>query len=271
MPSGAIPRTFGSGSLVGPPHLLVMIRSVFHPPGIVLVNSKLYAEQIKYSLQMKQFLIRSDIDRNYKSAIDYTTLANLSQFRYSPRGTLVTSEQWAELETLAKAINMELKDSGEERIREYLLWKVRSYFRFPAYIFSSVALAALIIYCIAGEASKWASVAVPIWTMGIGGLGVSAFFSTGIITQLPGSGSASNAPGGESVSPVAAEPGVSGVAPPSNQGSTNFAASRLNDENYLRDRIITGLIFSFILGICFGRASLHVAYAHITKTPIPFT
>ena len=102
------------------------------------------------------------------------------------------------------------------------------------------------------------TVCILFWTIALGGLGVAAFFATSLLTQ----GSRNEtAPAGHA---PAAPP--TDDTPPASTAETRVSArlERLNDETYLRNRLTTGLIFGFMLGVCFSHDSIHLVFWYVT-------
>ncbi len=238
------------------------------------VRDRLFVDQLRAAEDIKAFLIRENIVSDTKTIDDYYSLAAISSYRHSLVGRPVQPDEWKQLDGISIALVKQLKVAGPDKNHDFLLWKCRRYFGLPAKIFAVALLMAFFTFSltqlirnqfgVSPDAASWIMVAFKsfeiasslIWTVALGGLGVAAFFATSLLTTQN-----SRTEGGAPV-PVSPPGGTAtpGGAPP----PIPTRAERLNDENYLRNRLTTGLIFAFILGVCFSRDSIELVYAYVS-------
>jgi hypothetical protein len=87
-------------------------------------------------------------------------------------------------------------------------------------------------------------IAIFLWTFSLGGLGVSAFFGTSLLSRLESEDVTDNKREGQ---------------------------DRITDINYLRARLALGILFAFVVGLPFGFTSIAQAYKAVTTTDIPLS
>jgi hypothetical protein len=213
-----------------------------------IVSDRLFTDQLRASEEIKAFLIKENIV-NEKSPSEYSDLSLMSSYRYSRLGSVVSAENWERLNRISMVLVAQLKNSDAEKQYEFLLWRCRRYFRLPALSCSVALLIALLGFCAVSIAPPGfrddfigrllTLVFVVAWTIALGGLGVAAFFATSVLSQ-----------NGRSVQ----------SGRPSELLSSR--AERLNDKTYLQNRLVSGLIFAFILGVCFSYDSISLVYKY---------
>jgi len=125
----------------------------------------------------------------------------------------------------------------------FSIWQQRKFFGFFPLIFfitGIIALEATYLKGYAVEGSGWyyfiGLVAVLSWTCALGGLGTSVFFGTSLLAQLA-----------------------------SATGNDQAKLKEITDNNYLRTRLMIGILFASVLGLPFGYLSLVAASASLYK------
>jgi hypothetical protein len=195
-----------------------------------IIRDHLFIQQLHYTRDLVNFLIRKQVKLD-KSLDLLAALADLGGLYYLPWGRRASVEEWQKLYNASHGFMQQLPG---DMAATFGLWRLRNFFTLFPLVFLVIAMIALgATTIITSSNALWGIgllVTVLSWTCALGGLGVCAFFGTSLLTQLT-VGSGSNAP--------------------------NF--KEITDSNYLRTRLIVGILFSFVLGLPFGNASLFLA------------
>ena len=201
-----------------------------NPPRI---SDRLFIQQLGYTRSLVTFLIRRQALPGTSPDV-LANLAALGSMRYSPDGRAASEEEWQKLYAISHGLASELP---LEIATAFSIWRLRTFFGLFPLIFlimGITALEATYLQGYAAESSGWyyfiGLAAVLSWTCALGGLGTSAFFGTSLLAQLA-----------------------------SATGSDQPKLKEITDYNYLQTRLITGILFAFVLGLPFGHLSLVTA------------
>jgi len=162
-------------------------------------------------------------------------LAALGTLHYSPNGRAASVEEWQNLYAVSQEFVSQLPS---EMVATFSIWRQRKFFGFFPVIFSLIGFLALVgtylnkAYAEPNSELYWfvTLISVLSWTCALGGLGTSAFFGTSLLAQLA------------SVS-----------------HNDQAKLKEITDNNYLRTRLMIGILFASVLGLPFGYASLNRA------------
>lgn len=211
------------------------------------IADKLFVDQLNYVRDVIDFLIRRQVDLS-KQSEDLNALAALGTVRYSRRGQPANQQDWKNLYQLSHSFISQLTD---DRATSFAVWQTRGFYGLLPFAFFVGALIALALTFftpriinpaapdIRGLESVGRFVSILLWTCSLGGLGVSAFFGTSLLTQL------------------------------ASENGTNAAKwkERITDKNYLRTRLTLGILFAFVIGLPFGFSSLWAASETLWQPP----
>jgi hypothetical protein len=213
-----------------------------------VIADKLFVNQLNYTREVIHFLIRRQVDLS-KQVEDLDALAALGTVRYSRSGQAASRDDCRNLYQISHTFISQLTNAN--LATSFAVWRTRGiYGLLPlAFFFGALVALSLIVFnptimWLGKDLTRWdiisLYIAILLWTCSLGGLGVSAFFGTSLLSQM----AADNA--------------------------TDAAKwkERITDENYLRTRLALGILFAFVIGLPFGFASLSQAYHGITTSTI---
>jgi hypothetical protein len=212
------------------------------------ISDRLFVAQLKHTKQLIYFLLRRQVDLS-KSDADFAALSSLSNIKYSVHGQSPSQTDWRNLYVLSHNFTMQLNNAG--LVNSFAIWQTRAIYGVLPFSFIVSALIALalaffnpkILWLTEMNEWDWISffIAIFLWTFSLGGLGVSAFFGTSLLSQL------------------------------GSTNTTDAVRERITDINYLRARLALGILFAFVVGLPFGFSSFAQAYKAVTTTIMPLS
>lgn len=210
------------------------------------MGNRLFIQQLHYTRDIIIFMLR----RQQVPVKNTEIVSDFGTRYYFPGARRATRFEWEQLYQVSDQLNGQLT---LKMVPNFAIWRLRKFFGFYPLIYLATAATCLLIVSTYGIDNGTISLVrlppffevllVLAWTCALGGLGVSAFFGTSLLTQLAASRSQSTA-----------------VAPSGQiSGTDNRNLRELTDNNYLRTRVMVGILFSFVLGLPFGYLSLMTA------------
>jgi hypothetical protein len=198
------------------------------------ISDRLFTRQLDYTRDVISFLVRRQVFPA-KAPEVLAGLAALGTLHYSPNGRAASVEEWQNLYAVSQEFVSQLPS---EMVATFSIWRQRKFFGFFPVIFSLIGFLALVgtylnkAYAEPNSELYWfvTLISVLSWTCALGGLGTSAFFGTSLLAQLA------------SVS-----------------HNDQAKLKEITDNNYLRTRLMIGILFASVLGLPFGYSSLNRA------------
>lgn len=177
-------------------------------PAPRFIADKLFVDQLNYVREVINFLIRRQAD--LPQVTEFNVLATLGTVRYSRSGEPASEQDW---QRLYQVSHIFLSQLTNENATSFAVWQTRGFYSLLPFAFAVGAVIALAISCLnpnimpahaslhfpttAQSVSAtlpsirlglWdhlqALLSVLLWTISLGGLGVSAFFGTSLLTQI---------------------------------------------------------------------------------------
>lgn len=212
------------------------------------INNEFFYRQLRAVRRMKEFLLREKvkISENDLTRID---LENLNNISYHPHGRKPSSEEWKLLDEKSSFVIDYLDAPLKQKIR---LWELGLFFGGLPAVFLVFAIFSVLLALSFPEAFEPAAasernftkywpnyISVLLWTVSLGGLGSCAYLGTALTTKLGTEANRQNNASNEN-------------------DISHFGSGEvdLTDQNFLRTRIILGILFAFLFGLPFSYESL---------------
>jgi hypothetical protein len=198
----------------------------------ISVCNREFISQIRHLRMLKRFMLEEKMSFS-ETDIETMNLGHLNNLRYRVHGRLVTMDEWAALDKLSSAITSHLDTldlKRKIRIRELGL-----FFGTIPLLFLCLAVISTGMYVIwlpDRSSQYWTMTLIKmVWTLTEGGLGACAFLGTSVVRKSA-----------EDIDRIQNAP---------EQGSKNNEVSQqladITDRNFLKIRIILGMLFGFLL------------------------
>jgi hypothetical protein len=227
------------------PSLGRITRSDADPLSDISVCNREFISQIRHLRMLKRFMLEEKMSFS-ETDIETMNLGHLNNLRYRVHGRLVTMDEWAALDKLSSAITSHLDTldlKRKIRIRELGLF----FGKLPL-IFLCLAVISTGVYLIFPPSVYKIDLIAIVYSLAQGGLGACAFLGTSVVRKSA-----------EDIDRIQNAP---------EQGSKNNEISQqladITDRNFLKIRIILGMLFGFLLGLPLAHAALHTIWTSVT-------